>query len=145
MDYNRNLSETLAVLAYQCANQAVGAVTVGPFSTALQRRVLFNIVAGTPGASGTINAKVQASATQGGTYADVAGAAITALTAAGVAELEVKAESLTAAGVGPWIQLICTVGTATSPVAVLVQGAPGRYEPNGIDNSVTGTATPVVY
>lgn len=147
MEYNRNLSESLCVIGLVAPSaQAAGAASTAAINTKLYRRILFIVQAGTPGASGTIDFKVQACATSGGAYADIPNSAtsITQLTAAGTALVEVKAESLQSAGIGPFIKGVCTVGTATSPTAVIALGSSARYEP-GSDNNISGTAAAIVY
>lgn len=149
MDYNRNLSESLAVVGVIAPSaQAAGELLTGAINTALHRRVLFIVQAGTPGSSGTIDFIVKASTTSGGTYAEISATAhstaITQLTAAGRALVEIKSESLAALGVGPYIKGSCTVGTATSPTSVVALGSCDRYEP-AADANIAGTATAIVY
>jgi hypothetical protein len=147
VEYNRNLSESLAVVGkINPSSQAAGELLTGAINTNLHRRVLFIVALGTPGSSGTLDAVVKASSTSGGSYTAVPNSAtnITQLAAAGVALIEVKAESLAAAGIGPYIKGSMTVGTATSPTAMIALGSCDRYEPAS-DNNISGTATPVVF
>ena len=148
MQYNENLSEGLCWLGTIApSSQGTVEALTGPINTALYRRVLFCVTAGTPGSSGTIDFIVKASTTSGGDYAEVDATnhptAITQLTAAGGALVEVRAESLAALGVGPWIKGSCTVGTAASPTAVVAIGAPGRYKPESDNNLATFAAAKV--
>src|SRR5262249_27516129 len=125
------------------ANQAAGTVLSGPFRLNQSRKAMATILVGTPGTGGTVDAKFQWSATSGGTYADVTGAAITQITAAGSAKLEIRGDRVKARGQGPFFKLPITVGTATTPTAAVVHGADSRQEPNS-DYDIAGTAAAVV-
>lgn len=147
MDYNRNINESLAVVGkINPSSQAAGELLTGAINTDKCRRVVFYVMLGTPGSSGTLDFQVKASSTSGGTYTAVpsSATAITQLTAAGVAIVEVKAESLAAASIGPYIKGSMTVGTATSPTACIAFGGSCRYEPAS-DYSIAGTAAAVNY
>jgi hypothetical protein len=102
MPYNENLTEGLAVLGQLApANQSTSAKAIGPFNTKYFRRVIFDINLGVLGSSATIDFKVQAAATSGGTYTDVTGTAITQITAGATnfVRVEVRAETLGGASV----------------------------------------------
>lgn len=147
MDYNRNLNESLAVIGkISPSSQAAGELLTGAINTDKCRRVLFIVMLGTPGASGTLDFQVKASSTSGGSYTAIpsSATAITQLTAAGVALVEVKAESLQAASIGPYIKGSMTAGTATSPTACIALGGAARYEPAS-DLNIAGTATAINY
>lgn len=148
MNYAENLSEGLVVLAayYPPSTGATaGAKTVPAFSMANMRRVAFIINMETLGTSATIDFKLQASAVSGSGFADVTGWSITQVLQASsppnIVILELKAESLgtPTTPVGPWIQGILTVGTATSWVSVLAIGESGYY-PASDFGTVNGVA-----
>lgn len=134
MDSNRNLSESLAVVGViNPTSQAAAESLSGAVNTALHRRLLAVIQVGAFGASATVDAVFKASATAGGSYVAVPGSAITQMLAAGgnnkVVELELKAETLAALGVGPYVKLSVTVGTAATLTSAVVYGSADRYEP----------------
>lgn len=90
------------------------------------------VMAGTLGSSATLDAKLTASATSGGSYADITGKAITQLTQAGSdddkqAIINLRAEELTE-GLR-FVKLSMTVGTATSDAGAIVLGANARNNP----------------
>lgn len=144
---NEYITEAMAVLAQLAsANQTAAAHAVGPFNTQVCRQVLFIVDLGALGASATVDFKVQASATQAGTYADVANSSITQITA-GATNLVlvlVRHETLAAAGVGPWIKGVLTVGTAASQAGVVALGFDTRFKPGSDYNLVTPAQTLVV-
>ncbi len=110
--YNEKMTEALAYLGRLApASVSAGAVTIGPVTMAKLGRILFVINVGSVGAAGTLDGKLQAAATSGGTYSDVAGTTITQVTATGVVTIEVKAETLAAASQGPYVKFVGTVGT----------------------------------
>jgi hypothetical protein len=77
--------------------------------------VTFHIHVGTLGASGTIDLKVQSSATSGGSYADITGALITQITTADTsARIQVNLK-----GEHDFLKTVMVVGTAASDIAVL--------------------------
>ena len=145
MDYNRNMSEFLAVLAkYDPQSLAAGTVTIGPFQTNTARRFLALIQVGAIGTS--VDAKFQAATTSGGTYSDVPGAAITQIVASNkVAELELRSESIEALlGIGnQWVRLSIT-GVGTNLVSAMVLSDCARYEPNNVNNIAAVASTTVV-
>lgn len=147
MEYNRNLTESLVVLGtVKPQAAAAGTYTAGPFNLLFARRIVGRIHVGALGTSGTVDAKYQASATSGGTYADVAGAAIAQVNsgAENVAQLELKGETLAGAGQGPWVKLLITVGGSTATqLSAIVEGGAAGYEPASDNNAATVTQTVV--
>lgn len=141
IQYNENLSEALVLLGtLPSGAQTAGAKTVGPFTCRNLSRVLFLIDIGTLGASATVDFKIQASSTSGGTYADVPGTTITQITAgaSNFVEVELKTETLaqTGTGVGPWIKGILTIGVATTQASVIALGT-AKTSPGSDGNLVT--------
>lgn len=90
------------------------------------------VMAGTLGTSATVDAKLTASATSGGSYSDITGKAITQLTEAGTdsdkqAIINLRAEELTE-GLR-FVKLSLTIATATSDAGAIVLGFNPRNAP----------------
>lgn len=131
MDFLRNLSESLAKLGHiDPVSQTAGTVLSGAINTKLHRRIFAVLQVGAL-TTATVDAKFTAAATSGGSYTDVAGTSITQITGAGgkYVVIELKTETLAAAGQGPFVKLSVTVGTAAVVIAAVVYGACDRYEP----------------
>ena len=132
LPYYENHTEAAAVLAVlPPQSAAAGVVTVGPFTSVNAMRTLFMINIGALGGAGTVNAKVQASATSGGAYTDVAGTAITAVSAgaSNLVFIEVRAETLAAAGQGPYLKLVVTIGVNAVLVSAVALSMATHYAP----------------
>jgi hypothetical protein len=87
------------------------------------------VMAGTLGASATIDATFQSAPTAGGTYADISGKAITQLTKAGSDDGKQAVVSLRGdEGGDRYVKLELVVGTATSDCGAIVLGRV-RYGP----------------
>ena len=82
---------------------------------------------------------MQACATSGGSYADVTGAAITQITTGTetIVFLEVRAETLQALGVGPYVKGVLTIGTAVCVAGVICYGGANRHDPASDFNAST--------
>lgn len=148
MDYNRNITETLVELGrITPTSQPAGELLSAAINMKLHRRVFATILVGTFGSSATVDAVFKSSATSGGTYTAITGAAITQMLAAGgndkVVQIELKAETLSNLGVGPFVKLSVTVGTAPTLTAAVVYGVDDRYEPASDNNSAELTQTVV--
>jgi hypothetical protein len=148
VEYNRNLSESIAILGIKTpTSQGVGEQLSAAIHAGRYRRLVAVIQVGAFGASATVDATFKASSTSGGTYTAVPGAAITQMLAAGgndkVVIIELKAETLKALGVGPYVKLSVTVGTAATLTAAVVYGVVDRYEPAS-DNNVANVTQTVV-
>lgn len=93
------------------------------------------VMAGTLGASATLDAKIeQATDADGADAKDITGAAITQLTQAGSdsdkqAIINLRTEKLDVDGGFGYIRLSMTVGTATSDCGAVLLGVDGRNEP----------------
>lgn len=131
MDANRNVTEALAILGViSPSSQGVGEALSGPVNMSRYRRLFAAINIGAVGGAGTVDAKFVASATSGGTYTAVTGTSITQIAAASkIVVIELKAETLQAAGQGPYVKLSLTVGGNAVLTAAIVYGAGDRYEP----------------
>ena len=97
--------------------------------------VMAIVMAGTLGASATLDAKLEQASDSSGTGAkDITGAAITQLTQAGTdsdkqAVIQCNAEDLDLAGDFTHVRLSMTVAVATSDCSAIVLGFDARYGP----------------
>jgi hypothetical protein len=87
------------------------------------------IQVGTPGSSGTVNAQFLWSATSGGSYAAVTGAQMTAMTATGIQQIEIRGDRVNAAAQGPFFKLQVITAVAPTPFSAIVQGGNARFQP----------------
>lgn len=96
-------------------------------------QILAIVMAGTLGASATLDAKLTQATTSGGTYKDITGKAITQLVKATdddkQALINCRADELDIDNDYRWVKLSMTVGTATSDAGALVLGLGERYGP----------------
>lgn len=135
MSFNVKGSEAIALLGVIAPSaQAAGAAVSGWIPAAQFQKFLAIIAAGTFGASGTIDAKIQQATDATGTGAkDITGKAITQMLAAGgnnvQAEINLDAQDLDTNGGFAFIQLSVTVGTAASGTSAVVLGIGGRFGP----------------
>lgn len=117
--------------AYTAATYTTGWISMATFN-----EIMAVVMAGTLGASATLDAKIEQATDSGGTGAkDVAGAAITQLTQAGTDEsdkqaiINLWAEDLDVDNDFTHVRLSVTVGTATSDMGAVVFGRCARYGP----------------
>lgn len=148
MEYNRNVSESVAVLGIKTpTSQGPGEQLSAAIHAGRYRRLLAIVQVGAFGASATVDVTFKAAATSGGVYTAVPGAAIVQAVAAGgndkVFLVELKAETLKSLGVGPFVKLSVTVGTAATLTSAVVLGTCDRYEPAS-DNNIAAVAQTVV-
>jgi len=114
---------------------AASTVTTAWVDMALWEQLLAIVMAGTLGASATLNAKLQQAQDSSGTGAkDIAGKAITALTQAGTdsdkqALINLRAAELDIDGGFSFVQLSLTVAAATSDAGAVLLGMGPRYGP----------------
>lgn len=137
-------SLTVAAAGIRSQSLAPGAALTSAVDLKRFRKVLFLVDIGTLGASATVDFKVQAAKTSGGTYSDVTNVKINQVTTNNHTELiEVSADHLqNLMGNGyEFLKGVCTVGTAASQVSVTVLGAIGDHEPtsNNADASLDQT------
>lgn len=136
LPYNERITEAIAYAARLApASVGVGTATLGPVQLAQTKKALFILSLGAFGGSATVDAKVQTSATSGGTYADVSGGAITQQTATGLVLIEVRAETLSNLDHNQWVRVLVTVGTAAVFVSGEVLLAPTDYSPASLLNA----------
>jgi hypothetical protein len=139
------LSQRLAVLQAVAPASLNTTTNMTGIDTSLHRKVLFIVQNGVLGTSATVDFKLQASATSGGTYADIGGKAITQMVKASddshIAKVEIMASEMPAGK--PFVRGVLTTGTAASLVAVVALGGDERYEPaSSYDNAnVTQTVS----
>lgn len=113
--------------AYTAATYLTAAIDMSKFES-----IQAIVSVGDLGTNATVDAKLTASATSGGTYSDVTGKAITQLTQAGSddnkqAIINLRGEELTE-GLR-FVKLSMTVATATSDAGAFVMGANPRVGP----------------
>jgi hypothetical protein len=145
VDYNRNVTESLAHLGgLDPVSQAAATVLTSAIDMALHRRVVFELQIGA--LTGSVDFKIQASATSGGSYADVTGFAITQVTVANKkVRVECKAETVIGATNGNrFIKGSLTVTTGPALISLDIYGTVDRYEPASDQNvaAVTQTLVP---
>ena len=145
MQRNILMTEDLAVAGeIHPVSQGVGSVSTAAINMGLFGAVVFEVEVGAVGAAGTVDFLVQASATSGGTYADVSGTAITQITVSNTkALIEVRAARLTDLGVGPFIKGKVTIGGNAVLISLSALGSKGPYYPNS-DNNLASVAQKVV-
>lgn len=143
MNPNIALSENLALVGVIAPAVATPATyQTAAINTALQGRVVFLVNVGTVAGGGTLDFKIQASATSGGSYADVASTSITQITASNKqAKCEIRAETLQSLGIGPYIKGTAIVGTANVTFDVVALGGVSHYGPNSDNDLATVTST----
>src|SRR5947209_12267700 len=108
------LSQALSIAAAELdpVSQGAATVTTGGVDMSKFERVMFVVMVGAV-TTGTVDAKLQESATSGGTYTDISGASITQITTSNkIATLEIKATQLSAGKA--FVRLSLTVGTAAT-------------------------------
>jgi hypothetical protein len=135
MSFNVKATEAIALLGVIAPSaQAAGAAVSGWLPAAQFQKFLALVMAGTFGASATIDAKLQQATDATGTGAkDITGKAITQLLAAGgnnvQAEINLDAQELDVNGGFAFIQMSVTVAAAASGTAGVLLGIGGRLGP----------------
>lgn len=119
---NRQLADKIKIVnAIIPTSGAIGAGTATVVDGTGFGRVAFVLSTGAAAAGATIAYKVQSSATSGGSYADVASAALSSVTAAAGASKQ-NVIDMPVDSVKPFMKLVQTVGTdtfANSSLAIL--------------------------
>lgn len=133
---NRRMSEVIATLP-AIVGSAAATTNGAAFTLDKTRKAMFSVVAGPPATGGTVDFKLQASPDGSTGWADVTGAKIVQLTAAGIAQLEIAADRINAMGVGPFFRGVLTIGTAAVQTAVLGQLSDARYQPASLYNDAS--------
>lgn len=116
--------------AYAADTYETGWVSMAEFES-----IMAIVLAGTLGASATLDAKLEQASDSSGTGAkDITGKAITQLTQAGTdddkqAVINCRAEELDIDNGFTHVRLSMTVGTATSDAGAVILGLDARYQP----------------
>ncbi len=132
--WNEQLTQALTILGHlPSQNLAAGTDnSITNLDLSKVRRLMFVLSIGSVGASGTVDFKLQASKTSGGTYSDISGSSITQVTAGNkVVTVEVRDDELTAL-VGQGYQYVrhnLVIGTNAVQVAVIALGGEAEYKP----------------
>jgi hypothetical protein len=109
-------------------SQGVATVNTGGVDMTKFERVLFVLMVGAVGGAGTVDAKLQESATVGGSYSDISGGSITQITAANkIATLEIKASQLSSGKTA--VRMAVTVGGNAVLIAALAIGGEAHQKP----------------
>ena len=124
------LSQGLTVLGV-LHSQSLGAGTDNSITNidfSKVERMMWIIDVGSVGAAGTVDFKLQESKTSGGTYQDIAGTAITQVTASNkVVTVELRADQLDAGY--RYVRHNLVIGTNAVQVCVLALGGEAEYKP----------------
>ena len=118
--------------------QAVGSASSGWVKMANFANLMVIIAAGTLGASGTVDAKIEQATDASGTgVKDVSGKAITQITTSDKqAIINLSADDLDSNNGFLYARVTVTVGTADSDVAAMALGFDARYQPGSQVSSV---------
>jgi hypothetical protein len=127
------LTQALTILGkLDPVSQSAATVTITDLDIKLVRRLMFLIQVGSVGGAGTVDAKLRASKTSGGTYTDVTSSSITQVTTSNkVVTIEVRDDQLeNIVGAGyRYVQLSLTVGTNAVLISAIALGAEAEYKP----------------
>jgi hypothetical protein len=128
--YTEQLSQALAIPATELdpVSQGVATVTSGGIDMSKWRRCMFVLMVGAVGGAGTVDAKLQESATSGGTYTDISGGGITQVTTSNkIVTLEMRAGMMTK----QWCRLSVTVGGNAVLIAAVGHAGEAIHKPGG--------------
>ena len=142
--YTEQLSQALSIAGTEIdpVSQAVGTVTTGAVDLSKFHRTIFALMVGSVGAAGTVDAKLQQSATGSGGWTDVAGSNITQVTANNkIVTLEIRYDQLTAGQ--RYVRLSITVGVNAVLIAALPIGGEAVEKPAS-SNDVAAVAQRLV-
>ena len=124
---------TRVVQVYPPDSLAAGTDTSSEIDVTGYYEALLIVNIGTLGSSATLDCKVQAASTTGGSLSDITGAAITQQTQAGGDSNSVVVGRILCNGTDPFWKVITTVGTAASEISVSVLLIP--YNTGDSDNT----------
>ncbi len=139
------LSQALSIAAAELdpVSQGIGTVTSGGVDMSKFERVLFLLMVGSVGAAGTVDAKLQESATSGGTYTDISGGSITQITASNkIATVEIKATQLSSGK--QFVRLSVTVGGNAVLIAAVPLAGEAHQKPGSAQDIAAVTQRKVV-
>ena len=143
--YSERITERIAVQDY-IKSQAgtAGTYLTGAVAISTGRRFLLIVNAGDLGASATVDAEIDWSATSGGTYAKMGTSSITQVTATGDAVylIEVSAEAvMNAHPTAAFLKGKVVTATAATPISAVLISVDGRYDPVSQGSVVGQTVT----
>jgi hypothetical protein len=130
---NSLTSERAAIVAtVDPANTGAGATDTDEVDHSAFGSTQWTIMLGTMGGTSTVDFKLQSATTEGGSYSDITGKAITQLTDAGSddnkqAVINLRADELTAGH--RYVKGVVTVAAAASWAAVIGLGFDARFAP----------------
>ena len=133
--YTEQLSQALSIAAAEIdpVSQAAGTVTGGAVDQSKFHRSLFVLMVGSVGGGGTVDAKLQQSATGSGGWTDVTGSNITQVTAGNkIVTLEIRPEQLTAGQ--RYVRLSVTVAVNAVLIAALALGGEAVQKPASVND-----------
>ncbi len=133
--YTEQLSQALSIAGTEIdpVSQGAGTVTTGAVDLSKFHRAIFAVMVGNIGAAGTVDAKLQQSATGAGGWTDVAGSNITQVTVSNkVVTLEIRYDQLTAGQ--RYARLSVTVGVNAVLIAALAIGGEAVQKPGSIND-----------
>lgn len=141
MRFEGLISESVVPIAV-IQPQVVTAGATGVLTAAIDMqnysKIMAVLMSGTLGASGTLDFEAQASGTSGGTYATVAGKAITQLVKASndndLAIVEVT-QSDVAEVSKRYVKFKITAGTANATCGAIILGVPRNYDADLVDSA----------
>jgi hypothetical protein len=128
--YTEQLSQALSIAGTEIdpVSQAAGTVTTGAVDMSKFHRILCVLMVGNVGGAGTVDAKLQQSATGAGGWTDVAGSNITTVTVSNkVVTLEIRYDQLAAGQ--RYVRLSITVGVNAVLIAALAIGGEAVEKP----------------
>ncbi len=133
--YTEELSEALSIAGAEIdpVSQAAGTVTTGAVDLSKFHRTIFMLMIGNVGSAGTVDAKLQQSATGSSSWTDIANSSITQVTASNkVVTLEIRPDQLTAGQ--RYVRLSVTVGTNAVLIAALAVGGEAIQKPGNAND-----------
>jgi hypothetical protein len=142
--YTEQLSQALSIAGTEIdpVSQGAGTVTSGAVDMSKFHRIMCVLMVGNVGAAGTVDAKLQQSATGSGGWTDIAGSNITQVTASNkVVTLEIRYDQLTAGQ--RYVRLSITVGVNAVLIAALPIGGEAVEKPAS-SNDVAAVAQRLV-
>ena len=128
--YTEQLSQALSVAGTELdpVSQGAGTVQTGGVDLSKFHRSLFVLMVGSVGGGGTVDAKLQQSATGAGGWTDVANSNITQVTVGNkIVTLEIRPDQLTAGQ--RYVRLSVTVGVNAVLIAALALGGEAAQKP----------------
>jgi hypothetical protein len=136
MQRNVLMSEDLAVLGeINPVSQGTGTLTMGPVDMGKVGAILVELDIGSVGAAGTVDMKLQWSATSGGAYADIPNSAITQVTASNKkVQVELRASRLSDQDLGQFVRASVTIGGNAVLIAGRILGSKAHYYPASKQN-----------